>query len=91
MADMVPLGARQFIRIFNKLTNKRFKEYLQELRINEALRLLATHQKEIKSTCFEVGFEDLSHFYKVFRKYTGTTPKKYLMSLEPDSPTEEES
>lgn len=84
LATMVPLGTRQFIRIFNKLTNKHFKEYMQELRINEAKRLLSTGRKEIKSVCFEVGFEDLSHFYRVFRKFTGTTPKNYVMSLQED-------
>lgn len=82
LAIMVPLGPRQFIRIFRKLTNKHFKEFIQELRINEAKRLLSTRQKEIKSVCFEVGFEDLSHFYRVFRKFTGTTPKNYVTSLQ---------
>jgi AraC-like DNA-binding protein len=86
LAGMVPLGTRQFIRIFKKLTNMHFKEYLQELRIQEAKRLLATQEKEIKSVCFEVGFEDLSHFYRVFRKYTGTTPKNYVTGSRPAKP-----
>jgi transcriptional regulator GlxA family with amidase domain len=85
LASMVPLGTRQFIRIFQKLTNMNFKEYLQELRINEAKKLLATRQKEIKSVCFEVGFEDLSHFYRVFRKFTGTTPKNYVVGSQPST------
>jgi AraC-like DNA-binding protein len=80
LAAMVPLGTRQFTRIFKKLTNMNFKEYIQELRINEAKRLLSTRQKGIKSVCFEVGFEDLSHFYRVFRKFTGTTPKNYVLN-----------
>ena len=82
LASRVPLGTRQFTRIFNKLTNKHIKEYIQELRINEAKRLLSSGQKEIKSVCFEVGFEDLSHFYRVFRKLTGTTPKNYVLGLQ---------
>jgi two-component system response regulator YesN len=82
LALRVPLGTRQFTRIFSKLTNKHFKEYIQELRINEAKRLLSSGQKEIKSVCFEVGFEDLSHFYRVFRKLTGTTPKNYVLGLQ---------
>lgn len=95
LASRVPLGTRQFTRIFNRLTNKHFKEYIQELRINEAKRLLSSRQKEIKSVCFEVGFEDLSHFYRVFRKLTGTTPKNYVLGLtaqpqpdDPESPAE---
>ena len=80
LADMVPLGIRQFTRIFKKLTNMNFKEYTQELKINEAKRLLSTRQKGIKSVCFDVGFEDLSYFYRVFRKRTGTTPKNYAMN-----------
>ena len=81
LAARVPLGTRQFTRIFHKLTGKHVKEYVQELRINEAKRLLSSRQKEIKSVCFEVGFEDLSHFYRVFRKLTGTTPKSYVLGL----------
>ena len=80
LAAMVPLGTRQFTRIFKKLTNKNIKEYTQELRINEAKRLLLTRQKEIKAVSSEVGFEDLSHFYRVFKKFTGTTPKNYVSS-----------
>jgi len=80
LADMVPLGTRQFTRIFKKLTRMNFKEFTQELKINEAKRLLSKRQKGIKSVCFEVGFEDLSHFYRVFRKFTGTTPKNYAMN-----------
>jgi len=80
LAAMAPLGVRQFSRIFKKLTNMNFKEYLQDLRINEAKRLLSTRQRGIKSISFEVGFEDLSHFYRVFRKFTGTTPKNYIMN-----------
>ncbi|MEK6795368.1 MAG: AraC family transcriptional regulator [Spirochaetota bacterium] len=79
MAALVPLGKRQFSRIFYKVTGKNFKEYLNHARIEKAKVTLSTGA-DIVAACFEAGFEDVSYFYKVFKKETGLTPREYILS-----------
>lgn len=77
MASMVPLGKRQFSRIFKKVTQVNFKEYLNRVRIDKAKQMLRI-RKDIASVCFETGFKDISYFYKIFKKEAGMTPKEYI-------------
>ncbi len=76
-AKMAALSQRQFIRIFQNLTGVNFKNYINSIRIEKAKLLLKTTDKEIISVCFEVGFDDLSYFYKVFKRNTNITPKAF--------------
>lgn len=79
MAALVPLGKRQFSRIFFRVTGKNFKEYLNHARIEKAKASLSDGA-DIVAACFEAGFEDVSYFYKVFKKETGLTPREFMLS-----------
>jgi len=81
LAEMSFLSKRQFTRIFKKITDMTFKSYINKIRINKAMQLLSDKDKEIISICFEVGFDDLSYFYKVFKNETGVTPKSFMSSV----------
>lgn len=52
-------------------------QYLTEVRLKRAKKLLVETNKDIISICFEVGFESLPTFYRLFNNYTQTSPKKY--------------
>jgi len=71
-------------RIFKKITGASIIEYLQCRRIIEAQRLLVDSETSITDICYECGFNNIQHFYRVFKKNTGTSPqiwrKKTLMS-----------
>jgi YesN/AraC family two-component response regulator len=78
VAAMSSVGKRQFDRIFKYLTGANFIEYLNRIRIEQAKKLLVSGGKGVISICFDVGFNDLSYFYRTFKKFTGCTPKEFI-------------
>lgn len=77
VAAHVHLNPAYFSTLFKTSTGYSFKEYLTKVRIEESKRLLKTTSHSIVDICLAVGFEDQSYFSKVFKKYTGLTPKQY--------------
>lgn len=60
---------------FKKSVGLTFTQYLTQLRIETAKRLL--HSQSVTETAFEVGFSNSNYFSTVFKKQTGMTPKAY--------------
>lgn len=77
VASHVHLNAAYFSTIFKQSMGSSFKEYLNMVRIEESKRLLANTDYSIINIAIATGFEDQSYFSKVFKKYTGLTPKQY--------------
>lgn len=77
VADHVHLNPAYFSTIFKQSTGSSFKEYLNMVRIEESKRLLTTTNYSVIDISVATGFEDQSYFSKVFKKYTGLTPKQY--------------
>ena len=77
VADHVHLNPAYFSTLFKQSTGSSFKEYLNMVRIEESKRLLANTDHSIIDIALATGFEDQSYFSKVFKKYTGLTPKQY--------------
>lgn len=76
-ANYVHLNPAYFSTIFKQSCGSSFKEYLNMVRIEESKRLLANTDYSIIDIAVATGFEDQSYFSKVFKKYTGLTPKQY--------------
>jgi AraC-like DNA-binding protein len=66
-----------FSRYFKHHTRKTFSDYITELRISHACNLLMMDDQSIAQISFDSGFENLSNFYKHFRRITGIIPKEY--------------
>ncbi|WP_227521952.1 AraC family transcriptional regulator [Bacillus solitudinis] len=64
-------------RIFKKLTGFGFREYLVEIRMNEAKKQLRETQEKTLTIADNVGFSTLSHFNTTFKKLVGVTPIQY--------------
>ncbi len=77
VADYVHLNPSYFSSVFKQSCGSSFKEYLNMVRIEESKRLLANTEYSIIDIAIATGFEDQSYFSKVFKKYTGLTPKQY--------------
>lgn len=77
VADLIYLTESNFCKFFKKATGKTYSDYLSEIRINEASRLLIQSEKAISLISFECGFETLSYFNRVFLNKKGMTPSMY--------------
>ncbi|MHA8067370.1 AraC family transcriptional regulator [Aquirufa sp. ROCK2-A2] len=80
VADLIHLTESNFCKFFKKATGKTYSNYINEIRINEACRLLVQTEKTVSQISFECGFETLSYFNRVFMKIKQTTPSKYKES-----------
>lgn len=67
--------------LFREQTGKTLTEYITELRISEAKKLLRSTDDSILSIALAVGFNDQSYFSKVFQKSVGTSPSRYRASI----------
>lgn len=77
VAHYVHLNPAYFSSLFSRSTGSTFKEYLNMVRIEEAKRLLSNTEYSIIDIAVAVGFDDQSYFSKVFKKYTGLTPRQF--------------
>lgn len=75
-AHMSNMSRSHFHAVFKQITGKTYIEFLNNLRVKHADKLLKTTDLEIEAIAFRSGFTSVSHFYKVFKETTGTTPKK---------------
>lgn len=77
IADKLNMSAASFSRYFKHHTRKTFSNYVTEIRISHACRLLMEGNYSISEICYKSGFENLSNFYRHFKKHTGLIPKDY--------------
>jgi NAD(P)H-dependent FMN reductase/AraC-like DNA-binding protein len=66
-----------FSRTFRTETGTRFIDFLTMLRLGTAASLLADTEESVTSICFSVGYRDLSHFERIFKKRFGVCPSEY--------------
>lgn len=76
-AKKASLSTTAFCRFFKERTRKSFTEFVNEVRVGEACKLLANKDLNISQICYEVGFNNISNFNRKFKEITGFTPKQY--------------
>lgn len=77
LARRLGMSTRNFSRRFKQATGEAPLNYLHKLRINCAKSLLETDFKSVQQICYEVGYEDMPFFRRIFKRYTGVTPSEY--------------
>ena len=77
VAKMASMSIPTFCRFFKKNIKKTYFEFIQELRINHACKLLKEENKTIMDICFESGYNSWAHFSKQFKEVTKRTPSSY--------------
>jgi AraC family transcriptional regulator len=81
IATVVQMSPYYFASSFKQSTGLAPHQYVTQCRIERAKWLLAKRELKIIEICQQVGFQSQSHFTRVFRQYTATTPKAYRESL----------
>lgn len=66
-----------FCRFFKNRINKTFFQFLNEFRVGKSCQLLINGEKNIKQICYEVGFNSLTNFNRVFKSYNHKSPSEY--------------
>ncbi|WP_224995568.1 AraC family transcriptional regulator [Cesiribacter sp. SM1] len=74
IANMAPTS---FSRYFKVHANKTFSDFVTEIRIGYACKLLIENNVTISEACYESGFQTLSNFNRLFKAFTKKTPKAY--------------
>jgi AraC-like DNA-binding protein len=81
VARAVHMSTFYFCKQFKKATGLNFTNYLGRVRVERAKELLLNPHVRISEVAYEVGFQSLTHFNRVFRKVTGESPSAYRASL----------
>jgi AraC-like DNA-binding protein len=77
IASISNLSVTSFCRYFKLITKKTYYDFLIEIRISHACRLLIEDKLSTEALCFECGFNNVSNFYRHFKKITKMTPLEY--------------
>ena len=77
LARRVSLSPEYFSRLFRRVTGSSFHDYLTDLRLSHARRLLLEGELTITEIARRVGFEDPYYFSRVFRERVGCSPSEY--------------
>lgn len=77
IAAEVGMNRSAFCSYFKKCKGITFSQFVSQYRLNTACELLKHSQKQISEICFIVGFNDVPHFNRVFKKQKGISPKEY--------------
>ena len=70
-----------FCKMFKKVTGINFTDYLSRVRIEKSKNLLLNPNLRVSEIAFEVGFQSLTHFNRVFKKILGQSPTEYRLQL----------
>lgn len=77
VAEELAVSQSHLSRSFRKEMGYTFTEYLNKLRLEEAARLLLDQSLSVTEVCFQVGFQSLPHFQRLFRDFYGQSPTSY--------------
>lgn len=81
IAAEVSMTVPAFCRYFKKLSGKTFTQFVNTFRIVHACKLISEMPMSITEICYESGFNNFSHFNRLFRKITGKSPSAYKKEL----------
>ena len=77
IAGISNLSSNAFCRYFKSKTRKTYSQFINELRVGHACKLLIENKIPIKQICFESGFNNFSSFHTFFKSITGKSPLCY--------------
>ncbi len=77
VASLAGMSEAAFCRYFKARSNKTFIDFVNEIRVGHACKLLLEDQWTIAQIAYDSGFDSLSNFNRNFKKYIGHTPREY--------------
>src|SRR5699024_6555546 len=77
LADMVGMTPVSFSRFFRLRTGKTLSDYIIDIRLGFATRMLVDSTRTIAEVCYDCGFNNLSNFNRMFKRKKGCSPKEF--------------
>ncbi len=77
LADLIGMTPVSLSRFFKFRSGKTVSEYIIDIRLGYAARLLVDTTNSVTEICYDCGFNNLSHFNRIFKKKKGCTPKEF--------------
>lgn len=81
VADIAGLVPNSFCRYFKSRTGKTYLQFLTEIRVGHACKLLMDDNIGLKEVCYESGFMNFSCFHRRFKEITGQSPNLYRVKI----------
>jgi AraC-like DNA-binding protein len=81
LKQIAGMNEQKLRKIFTQVFGMGIYDYYQHLRMKEAARLLREENLSVSEAGYQMGFENLGHFTRVFEKHIGKKPKKYIQCL----------
>ncbi|BFM09220.1 hypothetical protein GCM10025791_39740 [Halioxenophilus aromaticivorans] len=77
LAQSFNFSDRNLKRRFQAATGISINQYIQKARVDKAKKLLISREMDVKAIAYEVGYENVSFFIRLFKRSTGVTPTKW--------------
>lgn len=77
VASLIYMTPTSFCRYFKQRTQKTFSEFVTEVRIGNACKLLSKGSYNVSEACYSSGYNNISNFHRHFYKVKGMTPNQY--------------
>ncbi len=87
VAALLNMTIQSFCRYFKNKTGKTYIQFLMEVRIGHACRMLVEEEKNVSEVCYECGYNNMSHFNHQFKSITKKTPLEYRAGYLKTAPT----
>jgi transcriptional regulator GlxA family with amidase domain len=76
-AQIAEMNENAFSRYFSQRTRKTFSEFVQELRLKKAAKLLIENDMTVTEICYDCGYSNISNFNRQFLNHYQMNPLKY--------------
>ena len=80
LADLANMSESAFCRFFKLHTGRRLSDYIIDIRLGYATRLLIDTTETIAEICFKCGYNNMSNFNRIFKRKKGCSPTKFRNS-----------
>lgn len=77
IAEIAGVSSNSFCRYFKSKTRKTYSQFIIEIKVGYACKLLIENKLNIKQLCYDSGFNNFSTFHKHFKQVTGKSPLMY--------------
>ena len=81
ISNIANMTEKSFCRFFKKSTKRTLTEFINEIRVSKACKLLISENYSVGQICNQTGFSSVSYFNRIFKSMTNHTPKEYRSKM----------